>query len=145
MPSDADMFEIGCMSPLYATPPHSPSSDLSSPGHQTGRAIGQSENNGQEFTNNSNQIILPLDHFVRDTHMRIILGNKESNQSSSNNKSKRSGITSNPAVRMIRNRFDSAAQLIRRTNNILNITSSSNNQGSSSIGVKSGTFQWRKE
>lgn len=47
---------------------------------------------------------------------------------------------------MIRSRFDSAAQVIRRANNILNITSSnSNNQGSSSIGVKSSTFQWRKE
>lgn len=45
---------------------------------------------------------------------------------------------------MIRNRFDSAAQLIRRTNNILSSAGSSG-QGSSSIGVKSGTFQWRKE
>ena len=41
-------------------------------------------------------------------------------------------------MRIIR---DSAANLIRRTNNML----SSNNQGSSSIAVKSGTFQWRKE
>lgn len=57
--------------------------------------------------------------------------------------SKRSGIATNPAVRMIRNRFDSAAQFVRRTNNIL--SSNSNSQGSSSIGVKSGTFQWRKE
>ena len=57
-------------------------------------------------------------------------------------KSKRSGITTNPAMRLIRSRFDSAAQLIRRTNNML---SSNSNQGSSSIGVKSGTFQWRKE
>lgn len=61
---------------------------------------------------------------------------------SSNSKSKRSGVSSNPAMRLIRSRFDSAAQLIRRTNNML---SSSSNQGSSSIGVKSGTFQWRKE
>lgn len=45
---------------------------------------------------------------------------------------------------MIRNRFDSAAQVIRRANNILNI-SSNTNQTSSSIGVKSTTFQWRKE
>lgn len=37
----------------------------------------------------------------------------------------------------------SAAQLIRRTNNML--SSNSNSQGSSSIGIKSGTFQWRKE
>lgn len=58
--------------------------------------------------------------------------------------SKRSGIATNPAVRMIRNRFDSAAQLIRRTNNILT-SGGSSGQGSSSIGVKSGTFQWRKE
>jgi len=45
-------------------------------------------------------------------------------------------------MRLIRSRFDAASQLIRRTNNIL---SSSSNQGSSSISVKSGTFQWRKE
>lgn len=60
--------------------------------------------------------------------------------------SKRSGITTNPAVRLLRNRFDSAAQLIRRTNNMLTSSSSYNNQeGSSSIAIKSGTFQWRKE
>lgn len=53
-------------------------------------------------------------------------------------------MSANPAMRLIRNRIDSAAQLIRRTNNMLSITSNSN-QGSSSIGVKSSTFQWRKE
>lgn len=58
---------------------------------------------------------------------------------------KRSGITTNPAVRLLRNRFDSAAQLIRRTNNILSSSSNHNHEGSSSIGVKSTTFQWRKE
>lgn len=58
---------------------------------------------------------------------------------------KRSGITTNPAVRLLRNRFDSAAQLIRRTNNILSSGSHNNQEGSSSIGVKSSTFQWRKE
>jgi hypothetical protein len=53
-------------------------------------------------------------------------------------KSSKRGLGSNPAVRLIRNRIDSAAaQLIRKMN--------SSGQGSSSIGVKSGTFQWRKE
>lgn len=54
---------------------------------------------------------------------------------------KRSGIATNPAMRLIRNRIDSAANLIRRTNNYI----TSGSQGSSSIGVKSSTFQWRKE
>ncbi|XP_037910341.1 uncharacterized protein LOC119651072 isoform X2 [Hermetia illucens] len=138
--NEADMFDMECMSPLYATPPHSPSSELSSPGQLPSHLTFEEIGGVSGYT--SKPIANADHHFARDTHMRIILGNnKESNHSS---KSKRSGIATNPAVRMIRSRFDSAAQLIRRTNNILNITSNSN-QGSSSIGVKSGTFQWRKE
>ncbi|GAB0086675.1 uncharacterized protein DMENIID0001_007760 [Sergentomyia squamirostris] len=137
--NEADLFDLGCMSPLYATPPHSPSSDISSPGQHLPphhfEEIGAGGSN--QPTNSTDQ------HFARDTHMRIILGNnnKDSNKEASSKSSKRSGIATNPAVRMIRSRFDSAANLIRRTN----ILSSSSNQGSSSIGVKSGTFQWRKE
>ncbi|CAO1430135.1 unnamed protein product [Diamesa hyperborea] len=124
--NEADLFD--CMSPLYATPPHSPSSDLSSP----------HDDNVSHLTS------VNTDHFARDTHMRIILGNNIKEQKEKEAKSsKRSGIATNPAMRLIRNRIDSAANLIRRTNNY--ITSNSNSQGSSSIGVKSGTFQWRKE
>lgn len=57
--NDADLFD--CMSPLYATPPHSPSSDLSSP------------HDDPTMTNNLTSV--NSDHFARDTHMRIILGN----------------------------------------------------------------------
>lgn len=128
--NEADLFDLGCMSPLYASPPHSPSSDVSSPGQEGAEAKGTS------ITDN---------HFTRDTHMRIILGNSnlssgagKGDNGGAQSKSKRSGIATNPAMRIIR---DSAANLIRRTNNML----SSNNQGSSSIAVKSGTFQWRKE
>lgn len=171
---------MGCMSPLYATPPLSPISDTNLP-------------NFEDHFEAPSAIFAPQpdnDHFARDTHMRIILGNsKESNQASkwvwcldgtecklscghdallsahfvyrfchifgtiihilfsfSRKSSKRSGITTNPAVRLLRNRFDSAAQLIRRTNNMLTSSSSYNHQeGSSSIAIKSGTFQWRKE
>ncbi|XP_061508703.1 ankyrin repeat domain-containing protein 50 [Anopheles gambiae] len=157
-PNDADLFDLGCMSPLYATPPHSPSSEISSPGqNQPPSSLAllgkQFEEMNISLSNNST-IMNPHDnHFARDTHMRIILGNnqKESGQlqgasggaGGGGKSSKRSGIATNPAMRLIRNRIDSAAQLIRRTNNML--SSSGNNQGSSSIGVKSGTFQWRKE
>ncbi|XP_035899264.1 ankyrin repeat domain-containing protein 50 [Anopheles stephensi] len=157
-PNDADLFDLGCMSPLYATPPHSPSSEISSPGqNQPPSSLAllgkQFEEMNISLSNNST-IMNPHDnHFARDTHMRIILGNnqKEGGQLQGANggagaggkSSKRSGIATNPAMRLIRNRIDSAAQLIRRTNNIL--SSGGNNQGSSSIGVKSGTFQWRKE
>ncbi|XP_055298445.1 ankyrin repeat domain-containing protein 50 isoform X2 [Sitodiplosis mosellana] len=130
-----DLSDMGCMSPLYATPPISPSSD-NGPNFEdqfeTPTAIFAAHN----AENN--------DHFARDTHMRIILGNNKEASQPSKKSLKRSGITTNPAVRLLRNRFDSAAQLIRRTNNMLS-SSSSNNEGSSSIGVKSGTFQWRKE
>ncbi|XP_073816453.1 uncharacterized protein isoform X2 [Musca autumnalis] len=150
--NEADLYDMECMSPLYATPPHSPSSELSSPGQLpsinniddcTGgaSALNGGCGNGPSSSSSGGKSVLPDNHFARDTHMRIILGNLKENQASSSSKSKRSGITTNPAMRLIRSRFDSAAQLIRRTNNIL----SSNSQGSSSIGVKSGTFQWRKE
>ncbi|XP_016950059.1 ankyrin repeat domain-containing protein 50 [Drosophila biarmipes] len=141
MTNEADMYDMECMSPLYATPPHSPSSELSSPGQLPGlNAFADDERAGTSGGGGGAK--LPDNHFARDTHMRIILGNLKENQPSSSGKSKRSGVSSNPAMRLIRSRFDAASQLIRRTNNIL---SSSSNQGSSSISVKSGTFQWRKE
>ncbi|BFF92372.1 ankyrin repeat domain-containing protein 50 [Drosophila madeirensis] len=141
MTNEADMYDMECMSPLYATPPHSPSSELSSPGQLPGlNAFVDDDRAGT--SSGGAKASLPDNHFARDTHMRIILGNLKENQPSSSGKSKRSGVSSNPAMRLIRSRFDAASQLIRRTNNIL---SSSSNQGSSSIGVKSGTFQWRKE
>ncbi|CRK88732.1 CLUMA_CG002637, isoform A [Clunio marinus] len=124
--NEADLFD--CMSPLYATPPHSPSSDLSSP--------------HEDPTMSNNLTSVNSDHFARDTHMRIILGNNIKEQKEKEAKSnKRTGIATNPAMRLIRNRIDSAANLIRRTNNYI----TSGSQGSSSIGVKSSTFQWRKE
>lgn len=61
--NDADLFD--CMSPLYASPPHSPSSDLSSP---------HDDNNAMANCNNLTSVN-SVDHFARDTHMRIILGN----------------------------------------------------------------------
>lgn len=140
MTNEADLYDMECMSPLYATPPHSPSSELSSPGQLP--ALNAFVDDDRAGPSGGSKPALPDNHFARDTHMRIILGNLKENQPSSSSKSKRSGVSSNPAMRLIRSRFDSAAQLIRRTNNML---SSSSNQGSSSIGVKSGTFQWRKE
>ncbi|EAT34709.1 AAEL013079-PA, partial [Aedes aegypti] len=147
-PNDADLFDLGCMSPLYATPPHSPSSDVSSPGqNQPPSSLAllgkQFEEMNISLSNNSTIMHPPDNHFARDTHMRIILGNNQKEQQQGGKSSKRSGIATNPAMRLIRNRIDSAAQLIRRTNNML--SSGGSNQGSSSIGVKSGTFQWRKE
>lgn len=58
--NEADLFD--CMSPLYATPPHSPSSDLSSP-------------HDEHLTMGNNLTSVNSEHFARDTHMRIILGN----------------------------------------------------------------------
>lgn len=72
------MFD--CMSPLYATPPHSPSSDISSPGQhapstQFGDLVGANNHHAvaaaTAVNNNADQ------HFARDTHMRIILGNNK--------------------------------------------------------------------
>lgn len=60
------------MSPLYATPPISPGSDIE----------GNFEDHfGQPSAIFTTQNVESNDHFARDTHMRIILGNsKETNQ-----------------------------------------------------------------
>lgn len=81
-PNEADLFD--CLSPLYASPPHSPSSDISSPGQHPlthFAEIGAANNLSSSVTH---QIILSTDnHFARDTHMRIILGNSKDNNLSS--------------------------------------------------------------
>lgn len=65
---------MGCMSPLYATPPISPGSENE----------GNFEDQfGQPSAIFTTQNVESNDHFARDTHMRIILGNsKESNHPS---------------------------------------------------------------
>lgn len=70
--TDADLFDLGCMSPLYASPPHSPSSDVSSPGQ--GLPPHGFEDMG---TTTASQAFHHDLHFARDTHMRIILGNAQ--------------------------------------------------------------------
>lgn len=68
----SDLSDMGCMSPLYATPPMSPGSDTNVPNFDepfvTPTAI---------FT--TAHAIEHNDHFARDTHMRIILGNSKEN------------------------------------------------------------------
>lgn len=96
--NEADMFDMECMSPLYATPPHSPSSELSSPGQISSTAHPFEEIGGNNVINTttggsgsnhhnqktSSSSSTTDHHFARDTHMRVILGNcKESNHSSS--------------------------------------------------------------
>lgn len=61
------------MSPLYATPPHSPSSDISSPGQHP--SLPNFEESSNVATNQTLTNQMKMDHFARDTHMRIILGN----------------------------------------------------------------------
>lgn len=70
----SDLSSMGCMSPLYATPPISPGSDTGpnfEDQFETPSAIFSTHDAGNN------------DHFARDTHMRIILGNnKEASQPS---------------------------------------------------------------
>lgn len=62
------------MSPLYASPPHSPNSDISSPG-QALPPHGFDEIGSGMSTTTASQAFHHDHHFARDTHMRIILGN----------------------------------------------------------------------
>lgn len=92
--NEADLYDMECMSPLYATPPHSPSSELSSPGQLPSinnivDCAGASGINGVGICGNGpssssgGKSALSDNHFARDTHMRIILGNLKENQASS--------------------------------------------------------------
>lgn len=88
--NEADLYDMECMSPLYATPPHSPSSELSSPGqlpsiNNIDDCAGASGLNGGGSSASclGGKSVLPDNHFARDTHMRIILGNLKENQASS--------------------------------------------------------------
>lgn len=66
---------MGCMSPLYATPPISPCSDSNLPAFDESFETPSAIFAAPSMENN--------DHFARDTHMRIILGSsKEVHQSS---------------------------------------------------------------
>lgn len=101
-------------SPIYATPPHSP--DEPPP----------------------TAFVSTDEHFSRDTHMKIILGNKKPSRKSpaekkSHAEKKRNGIVTNPALRLvpaIRSGLEIAAG--RRS-------------FSQSAHTATNSFQWRKE
>ncbi|KAJ8706276.1 hypothetical protein PYW08_010902 [Mythimna loreyi] len=128
----------GDASPLYASPPRTPVSDICSP-TQPALAFGS-----QPPSLTAVQPLQTDTHFNRDTHMRIILGrDSKPQQDRSESKSKRNGIVTNPAMRLVanvRNGLDSAAANIRRTGVALAASASSNNPA-----VKTNAFQWRKE
>lgn len=72
--TNLDLSDMGCMSPLYATPPISPGSD-NGPNFEDQFETPSAIFSAHNMENN--------DHFARDTHMRIILGNnKETSQQS---------------------------------------------------------------
>ncbi|XP_063545406.1 ankyrin repeat domain-containing protein 50 [Cydia strobilella] len=150
------------MSPLYASPPRSPISDICSPTQPT---------HGSQPPSLTAQPVLTDTHFNRDTHMRIILGRDTKTQQERESvaasksrqaynrlvgslgrargrifkktKGKRNGIVTNPAMRLVanvRNGLDSAAANIRRTGVALAASASSANPA-----VKTNAFQWRKE
>ncbi|KAL1502534.1 hypothetical protein ABEB36_007665 [Hypothenemus hampei] len=131
-------------SPIYASPPLSPVHD--SPNNAFG-----SMNIYQPVLRHNNFSKVPDTHFARDTHMRIILGNsgssifgkdkkseeKEANNTKqSNQKSKRNGIVTNPALRLVanvKNGLDNAAANLRKSASGANPAS------------KTNSFHWRKE
>ncbi|CAH0699569.1 unnamed protein product [Spodoptera exigua] len=129
----------GHASPLYASPPRTPVSDLCSPTQPALPTFGS-----QPPSLTSVQPVLTDTHFNRDTHMRIILGrDSKPPQDRSESKSKRNGIVTNPAMRLVanvRNGLDNAAANIRRTGVALAASASSANPA-----VKTNAFQWRKE
>ncbi|XP_030754817.1 ankyrin repeat domain-containing protein 50-like isoform X3 [Sitophilus oryzae] len=134
-------------SPIYASPPLSPV-------HDTSNNVFSAMNIYQPVLRHNNFGKVSDNHFARDTHMRIILGNsgnsvfgkdkkpedkheKETNNSKhSNQKSKRNGIVTNPALRLVanvKNGLDSAAANLRKSASGANPAS------------KTNSFHWRKE
>ncbi|XP_072381674.1 uncharacterized protein [Diabrotica undecimpunctata] len=135
-------------SPIYASPPLSPVND---PPNVFDSFLG-AMNIYQPVLRHNNFAKAPDTHFARDTHMRIILGNtsgspfskdKKSetaqdtqNSKSSNQKPKRNGIVTNPALRLVanvKNGLDSAAANLRKSTSGANPAS------------KTNSFHWRKE
>ncbi|XP_049883637.1 ankyrin repeat domain-containing protein 50 isoform X2 [Pectinophora gossypiella] len=152
----------GNASPLYASPPRSPVSDICSPTGSQPPSLSSVQ-----------PLLTETDtHFNRDTHMRIILGRdskppqersdsvswrapraaysrlvggigRASGRIFKKTKNKRNGIVTNPAMRLVanvRNGLDNAAANIRRTGVALAASASSANPV-----VKTNAFQWRKE
>lgn len=132
-------------SPIYATPPHSPLSDVGSPMALTP-------------TGGAGSISIMADpHFTRDTHMRIILGNASSGvgrhaksgvDHSGASKPKRNGIVTNPALRLVpglKNGLDFAVG--RKMNSSARVTNSSVASSPAPTGIvnRPNGFQWRKE
>ncbi|KAJ8981865.1 hypothetical protein NQ317_008212 [Molorchus minor] len=137
-------------SPIYASPPLSPV-------HDAPNMFG-AMNIYQPVLRHNNFAKAPDTHFARDTHMRIILGNsssspfskdKKSDQTEnsnsksssfcffdSNQKPKRNGIVTNPALRLVanvKNGLDTAAANLRKSASGANPAS------------KTNSFHWRKE
>ncbi|KAJ8956111.1 hypothetical protein NQ318_016565 [Aromia moschata] len=131
-------------SPIYASPPLSPV-------HDAPNMFG-AMNIYQPVLRHNNFAKAPDPHFARDTHMRIILGNsssspfgkdkkndqsqENSNLKSSNQKAKRNGIVTNPALRLVanvKNGLDTAAANLRKSASGANPAS------------KTNSFHWRKE
>lgn len=130
-------------SPIYASPPLSPV-------HDTPQLFGAM--NIYQPVLRHNFAKPPESHFARDTHMRIILGNtsgstptpksekkNENNElvaKTNNQKSKRNGIVTNPAMRLVanvKNGLDSAAANLRKSASGANPS------------IKTNSFHWRKE
>ncbi|KAF9408732.1 hypothetical protein HW555_011678 [Spodoptera exigua] len=112
----------GHASPLYASPPRTPVSDLCSPTQPALPTFGS-----QPPSLTSVQPVLTDTHFNRDTHMRIILGRD-------------SKPPQDRSERFLLYRAHNAAANIRRTGVALAASASSANPA-----VKTNAFQWRKE
>ncbi|KAJ9584058.1 hypothetical protein L9F63_021595 [Diploptera punctata] len=115
-------------SPIYASPPHSPLSDVAVPSSPL------AANHKSNLLMNPGITADP--HFARDTHMRIILGNSGSGGGLL--KPRRNGIVTNPALRIVagvKNGLDAAAGRKH----------GSQTQSSRLQQPRTNGFQWRKE
>nr|XP_022906847.1 ankyrin repeat domain-containing protein 50 [Onthophagus taurus] len=129
-------------SPIYASPPLSPVHDTPN--------MFSAMNIYQPVLRHNNFAKAPDTHFARDTHMRIILGNSSAgvgnkndkksgssaDSSGGNNKQKRNGIVTNPALRLVanvKNGLDNAAANLRKSASGANPS------------TKTNSFHWRKE
>ncbi|XP_068086218.1 ankyrin repeat domain-containing protein 50 [Anabrus simplex] len=143
-------------SPIYASPPHSPLSDVAIPSSPL-TASGLIASQKASILANPSMMADP--HFARDTHMRIILGNSGSgvgrnptsvltsqttdysNSTSGGGgllKPRRNGIVTNPALRIVagvKNGLDAAAGRKHNASSRLQSAQQPKNNG----------FQWRKE
>ncbi|XP_063219740.1 ankyrin repeat domain-containing protein 50 [Bacillus rossius redtenbacheri] len=149
-------------SPIYASPPHSPFSDIAAPSSplSANPLLFHGSIPSSDVHANTNAVADP--HFARDTHMRIILGNRSLSQTTDYTNaffgsrgvgSGGAGAVATPCMKSCRNGIvtNPALRIVAGVKNGLDAAAGKKHAGASRLYQNPGQFnkandvQWRKE